>query len=217
MKKNILLKIYDRAYINSYVKIKSAIFKSKRHKSLNNTDITIISNNCIGGCLYSDFGLKFKSPFIYLFMESDDFIKICNDLKYYLGLPLLFCPSASTFNYPIGQLGDVTVHFFHYKSEAEALNSWKKRVARINYDNLFVIHSTRDRFECEQLSKFEIIPYKKVLFSHLKLEENDIVVCKEFVGAEVFPESFVTKRLYHDYFDFIDWFNGKSTNDCKKS
>ena len=42
-------------------------------KRINKTkDISIIANNCIGGCLYHDLGLKFLSPTIDLFFYPND-------------------------------------------------------------------------------------------------------------------------------------------------
>lgn len=35
----------------------------------------VISSNCVGGCMLSDQGVRFNSPFVNLFVNAKDFLK----------------------------------------------------------------------------------------------------------------------------------------------
>lgn len=52
----------------------------RRNKNVNPT---IISQNCIGGVIYSDLGLKFSSPTINMFIEDNDFVKLAENPRQY--------------------------------------------------------------------------------------------------------------------------------------
>lgn len=57
------------------------------------SDLTILSNVCLGGRIYHDYHQKFLSPTIDFFMEVDSFIKFCCNLKYYLNCELIPLPN----------------------------------------------------------------------------------------------------------------------------
>ena len=59
------------------------LYKELKRKRLKNFNPTIISSNCNGGIIYHDLGLPFNSPTINLSMDTDDFIKLVSNLKYY--------------------------------------------------------------------------------------------------------------------------------------
>jgi uncharacterized protein (DUF1919 family) len=45
------------------------------------SDISIIAANCVGGEIYSLLGLKFTSPLINISINRDQFIELCSKLK----------------------------------------------------------------------------------------------------------------------------------------
>ena len=104
-----------------------------RHK-LKNENFTIISNNCIAGVLYKDLNKKFNSPTINLYFSHNDYIKYCQNLNYYINKELE--EQKSNYLYPVGKLGDISVHFMHYDSFKEAKENWDKRCKRINMKNI---------------------------------------------------------------------------------
>jgi uncharacterized protein (DUF1919 family) len=61
-------------------------------------------------------------------------------MDYYLSLPLIenTVESFKT-EYPVGQLGDITLHFNHYKSFEEAKEIYNRRKDRINKHNLLIV------------------------------------------------------------------------------
>lgn len=203
-------------------KIKSAIaLKHRKDKKIKfKNQFTIISCNCIAGLLYHDYGLEFLSPTINLYIESPDFVKFVNNLREYLSYNLIEIPNAK---YPIGLLHDIKVHFLHYTSFEEAKTKWDIRKKRINYDNIFVIMSDRDKYTDSLLDEFNKIPYKKVLFTHKKINNENAVFVKKDKKKLMVDD--LTKfinlkgdRTYEYYFDFDNWLTGKYTvKECKKN
>lgn len=141
-------------------------FDFEEYVNLLHSKISIIANNCWGGTVYHTLGLQFLSPFINMFEEDDDYIRIVNNLEYYLELKLQFermeYNSVLGINYPVCKLDDVELHFNHYVSMEEVEQKWYERIQRINWDNLFIMMFTEDR---RALERFDYLPYnKKICF-----------------------------------------------------
>lgn len=94
-------------------------------KSLNLSDVTVISQNCIGGVLYHDCNAKFLSPTVNLYFLPSDFIKFVLNLDFYLNET----PTVSDEGkFPVGTFSDgLKIYFMHYKDKEEALEKWESR------------------------------------------------------------------------------------------
>ena len=182
-------------------------------RKLLSRDFSIIASNCVGGTIYGDFSLQYSSPFVGLFILPKDFIQLCSDLEYYLGLPLLR-DDFSKMTYPVGKLGNILIHFVHYKNFAQAKAKWDRRKVRINFDSLFFILVERDGCTLEDIEKFDslflekklvltagIYPYLKSTFQ-LHTYKNCLEVgdCTSFVAHRL-----GFRHMYQ--FDFIGWLN----------
>lgn len=112
-------------------------------------EISIISNNCWGGITYHYLGIENKSPFINLAIDDEDYIKIVNNLDYYLDLTPrdggLGFNRVNNTSYPVGILDDVRIKFLHYKDFEEAKDKWECRKQRINKNYLFFMMYTEDK------------------------------------------------------------------------
>lgn len=155
-----------------------------RRRKLNNTDFTIISNNCWGGHVYRYFGLNYSSPTIGLYIWAEDYLLLLENLKIFFESEIQFInPKQSKYysllekrgemNVPIGKLscekGDVEIVFLHYKTENEALEKWNRRLTRVNYDNLVVKNSFMNACNDSLVDRFDKLPYsKKVMFVNKK-------------------------------------------------
>ena len=62
-------------------KIDNIFLSTKRRNKLNNTDFSIISNNCWGGSVYRRYGLQYKSPTIGLYFFAEEYIKFLMNLE----------------------------------------------------------------------------------------------------------------------------------------
>lgn len=162
----------------NYIKFTAKI----RRKKIKKMDFTIISNNCWGGFIYQSYGLEYNTPTIGLFFMAEDYIKFISDIKEYLKKEIKFIEpnkshsyelikSKSNFGtYPIGCLGDVEIHFLHYKTQDEAKEKWERRVKRINYNK--ILYKFNDQNACTEdlLKKFVELP----------LENKICFTCKEY-------------------------------------
>lgn len=190
--------------------------KSKRNK---NTEISIISNNCVGGIIYHDLGLKFLSPTIDLSLPPDDYFEFLNNLEFYLSSELI-PRELPGYSYPIGVLKngikEIFIHFMHYESFEEAKNKWMERAQRVNFDNLYVI------FECAldvdidhpYYKKFKQLPFarKRMITYAPKIRDKEIVHCS-FYHDNYYPGKILkypngySKKRYLDRFDYVSFFN----------
>ncbi len=181
---------------------------------------TIISHNCIGGVLSHELGLKFLSPTVNLFMSSEDFIKFCENMEYYLSLEIEAYKGDIKREYPLGQLGGLVLYFVHYETLDQARNKWNERKTRVDYDNIYIIATDRDGFTDELFEKFKKLPYEnKKLFSHLPMsDEKDVVYIKGFEDKD-YIEPLTNKvekgKYLIDQFEWVEWLNGTMKGESK--
>jgi uncharacterized protein (DUF1919 family) len=196
-------------------------YKQKRIKSLTNTNPSIICNNCVGGIIYHDLGLKFQSPTINLFIEDKDYIEFLQNLDYYINATPIELQS-NEYSYPLGIInrGDnkITIHFMHYETFESACNKWKERAQRVNFDNLYVIFDYPQKIsDNDELIKcFCELPYKNKLvladcsdinitgkpFKHINAYKSNT-----FPGKLInYNNKFSIKRNL-DEFDYVSFLN----------
>lgn len=198
-------------------KFRNKIRNRIERKFIKNKDFTIISNNCIGGVISHDLGLKFLSPTVNLYIEPHDFVKFVSNLEFYLDQE--FTEIESYKDYPVGRLYDILVYFKHYDTFDEAVVKWNERKERINYNNLFVMMT--DRFFCsyEDAVAFDNLPYKnKVLLMSSEKKWYDIscgVKMKKYNDKSSGSVRIITdvvnafgRRVYQQSgFNYIKWLN----------
>lgn len=197
-------------------KVKPYVFAWRyrnERKTLKNKEFTIISDNCWGGRIYQELGLPYQSPFIGLFIYSPDYVKLLSNLRYYLSgeISLTFVQESAyrpqeEIYYPVALLDDLEIHFLHYKDEEEARSKWNRRLARMNWDNLYFKMNDNDQATYQLLKDFQDLPYQaKVIFSSKKYPDlKDLVFFENrseqgFVGEDL--------KIYHPYFDVVEWLN----------
>ena len=203
-----------RNVIAKYYRVVSRYFLRKR---LRNRDFTLLTNTCIGGIIYHELGLQFLSPTINLWMHDKDFYKFANKLEYYLSLSLRFVESEE--NYPVAYLGDIPIHFNHYKTAEEAESKWNERKARIKYDNIFIICSDRpvdnQMVTREDMLSLKNVPCRgRVVFSTRTYDDIDYIVPLpkdpdgDYVNSYMFDKSNLLKRWrWESAWDWVYWLN----------
>ena len=97
--------------------------------SLKIDEPVIVASDCTGGMLYHDLRKQFLSPTINMFFSASDFIRFLKNPDYYLGLDMEEI-KQNKYDYPLAQLGDITLHLVHYKTVEEAQNKWRERAMR---------------------------------------------------------------------------------------
>ncbi|RYD70513.1 MAG: DUF1919 domain-containing protein [Sphingobacteriales bacterium] len=165
-------------------------------------EFCIISNNCWGAEVYKEFGLEYNTPFVGLFIPPLDFVKLCNDLPYYLAQPLQFIKRSrfsdyQNINYPLAVLSDVEIHFVHYKSEEDAVSKWNRRRERMpqNTGRYYIKGDDRELSDWTVYTEaWNKIPYKKIFFSKANHSGvQNLVWLSEYSGKNAIPDG---KALY---------------------
>ena len=136
--------------------------------NLTNENFTIIANNCIGGIIYHNLGLKFMSPTINLWFTPKDYIKLLQHPHDYLSNTSMKEDNGNKLPYPVGILTspdyeEIKVYGEHYEDFSDLKNKWNDRTKRINWNNLLVFFIERDGCTYEDLVAFDQLPYKKKL------------------------------------------------------
>lgn len=190
------------------------IIPRNKHLYKGAANVTLLCNNCIGGVIFHELGLKFMSPTVNLWIKPKDFIKYCSNLKHYSQCKLEFLDcslylSASE-KYPVACLDDIIIYFLHYTSEEDARQKWEERTNRINYDNVRCILSERDGCTFDDLENFSKLPYPTASLVHCPVSgipntcyirgfEDEIQLgnIMEFKKGQYFG------RKYFDDFEFV--------------
>lgn len=191
-------------YISARVKYE--IQKKKNDKTAaamkmaytNDNTVSIIAQNCVGGVLYHDLGLKFTSPTINLYFDPKEFLKYVLNIKHYNALTpqMVFDEKRG---YPVGKLEDISVYFMHYTTCEEAKQKWEERKARINYNKLFIIALDENHFGKECYELFKQIPYEKVLFTvDKKLESQSDCVYLDKITVDGKSYIIEERKFYKD-------------------
>lgn len=181
------------------------------------TDFTIISNNCWAGLVYQHFGLPYNTPTVGLFFFAQDYIKFVYNIKEYLAKPLEFisleeshyCETLMEYGglctrCPIAICGDIEIIFMHYHSPEEAEEKWRRRAARINWNNIIYKFSEMDGCTEEEIRAFDSLPViKKVVFTHTNYGLKSEVIYTEFKTFGYIPNDTDNFRKYIDLYDLI--------------
>lgn len=86
------------------------IYHWLQYIQLKNKNFSLIANNCNGGFILHDLGLKFMSPFVNLYINPDDYIYILENLPEMLNEELLFIHTDKS--YPVAKLGQAKIYFY---------------------------------------------------------------------------------------------------------
>lgn len=201
--------------MNLFQRIEWKLYKEVKRKRLKNTTPTIISSNCNGEYWYYDMGLPFRSPTINLSFDMNDYVKMLENIHWYMEQPILPFED-NRFEFPTGMLGDIEIRFNHYKTFDEAVAKWEERKQRINWNNLFVLGIDGDNCSYETIQRFDMLPYEnKVIFTHVPYPEIKSSYYipgfekNEGVGVLLYLKKQFLVRRYLDDFDYISFLNGK--------
>ena len=191
----------------------SAIRRKKMREQIRNREASLLAPNCLGGILFNDLGLEFRSPTINLQIHQDHFIRYVLNRENYQNKKLEFYRRPDIPS-PCAHLGDIDINFTHYKTPEEAEKKWLERSLRIDENNLFIFAMERDgigKKEIQDLGRvkargvlvFTAHPYKDIPYA-LYLP----VFRKEGQVGNIMSQSLIDgSRYYEKYFDFVKWLN----------
>ncbi len=153
-------------------------FDFLKYTSLIENPKTIISDDCFAAYIYHYLNLEFASPFILFYFEDKDYIKLLQNMDYYLEQELSREQDSDilTNRMPIGSLGNkqdkILLYFNHYHTFEQAKDAWERRLKRINSKNIFVKMTIPND---DIAMQFHELPYEnKVGFYHKQFKGDSI-------------------------------------------
>jgi uncharacterized protein (DUF1919 family) len=193
---------------------RNLIINFLNRKKLKNHDFTILSNNCTGSLITHDLGKRFLTPTVNLFLWTEDFVKLLENLDYYLHKEIeqIF---KEGINYPVGRLADIEIYFMHYNNIQEAKEKWYERIKRINYKNLYILMVDNDGCTDEIIQRFEQLPFKNKVFLTNKIYKNykSAFYIKGFEKEQNITDISLYKNIFgqkfYDNFSYIKWLNNE--------
>ncbi len=194
---------------------------------LHNKTFSLLANTCVGASIYHKYSLPYNTPTIATLMVTEDYLRMLEDLRYYLKQPLRFAkeskhPGVEPFynrKFPVGVLGEgdrtVEVLFLHEANEEVAFTKWTRRAARFNFDNIYIMMTDSGNiefgeppFNMEYVRRFESLPYKhKVLFSHIPINSPSVVYIKNNMKGIHVVENMMYNRKFERWMDVTGWLN----------
>ena len=194
------------------------LYHKKKAKNCYSDKCTVICNNCTGGVILHDLGLKFDTPTINtLFYSADDFVFFISNIREFSKADI-FKINDSKYSYPVGgiKLGDrvVKIGFVHYSTFEEGKRKWIERFARVDFDNMVILWEGKGIDE-KQLISLNALKEKKMVISNL----DDILSNKYpfyrgsnlyenwFPGKILEYKSIVGLKRFLDDFDYIGLIN----------
>lgn len=182
----------------------------------NRSDFVVVSNNCFGAEVYRRLNKPYNTPFVGLFIMADDYIRLLENFDLYMNKELKFKDyqiagvQDKIKNYPIGILGDLEIHFMHYKSLIEAKNKWERRTRRMLKTNAkkFFIFNDRDGATEEHFRLFEDLKLdNKISFSVNKSMGNSstIIIKQSGRAGDTVPDGVSLYNICFQYLDYYYW------------
>lgn len=168
-----------------------------------------------------DLGQRFNSPTVNLSVSLPDFMLLVGDLKENMGCELIEMKDDSV-SFPVGVLGtkkgDVRINFVHYPTFDIAKKKWKERVARINWDNIFILLEGYS-FEKELLNECEHVEYPLAVMGPKSMEFEPAYpfyhgfdwYCNWYSGKSLDYKHIFGLKRYLDDFDCIKFLNGNES------
>lgn len=164
-------------------------FNFEEYIIIKNSNISILSDYCLGGWLYHTFGFQFTSPTINMYINNDNYYKFLQDIEGYMKKEMKEVENVVDNSYlgyyacPRGRLGDLEWIFNHDTTFETASQRWKRGVERFNYSNFIAVMTIRSD---EMAYKFDELPIKnKIGFYWKDLQLKSIVCLNEWNNPEL--------------------------------
>ena len=160
-----------------------------------------------GGVLSHDFNMRFSSPTVNLMIPGHEFVSLMKD-PHQIELGISEVMNSGKI-YPVGLLGNkYHLHFIHYKSFKEAVATWRRRVARVDYESIYAVLVETVSCSYQDLEEFDKLPYKhKIALVHKDYPNIKCAkVIRGFDGKNLHGEILsYTGMTGHRLYDQVDW------------
>ena len=179
---------------------------------LKNKPFSLISRDCTGGVLLHEYGIRFNSPFINLYVRTNEFNTLCLNLECFMKSDLKHnIKESEKMKFPVGYLEYqnqfVNIYFNHHDTFDDAKKDWERRLNRIRFDNIFVLTTNFDRdYDDKMLRDFNKIKYPHILLTDVDLNTDNCFYVKKNPGLHFwnFTGKFSLRKSY-DIIKFRKW------------
>ena len=194
------------------------LYHKKKAKNCYRDKCSIICNNCTGGVILHDLGLKFDTPTINtLFYSADDFIFFVSNIREFSKCNV-FKVDDSNYSYPVGGIKlngrVVKIGFVHYSNFEEAKSKWIERFTRVDFENMIILWEGKGIGE-KELNSLNALKEKKMVISSINKTLSNLFSFYE--GGALYDNWFPGKILEYknifglkrflDDFDYISLIN----------
>lgn len=183
-----------RTKIISYHLLEIPYFNFIKYDLIKKSNVSIVSNNCWGGVLYNTLGMECISPFKNVSFSSDDYIKVLSDLKHYLNIDPVWTGKKEmdknkNKEVPMLELDDVFIKCNHDPDAETAIQNWKRRRKKFNWNNILVEMYAEDINVEREFYRVSNLYEKKICFVPYKSEERNSVSLPLMNGQKKFWET----------------------------
>lgn len=206
--------------LDYYRKLRDEYLRQKRKKyftelkKIFKPTTSIISSNCFAGRIMQDLQYEYNSPTLGLYFFADDYIRFLQNLRHNLLEAELTFYDESKYQlgnerranwkhwYPIGRLyGEIEIHFLHYHSEKEALEKWRRRAARVNFNDLVVIGMQQNIPSEHNIKDFDKLPFERKLYFVTKYlpDNKSATYIPEFKGMDEVGDPYKKGHIFYKY------------------
>ncbi len=186
-------------------------------------ECVLLTNNCLAGFLYKDWGMKFNSPTVNLQMKPEVFIRLCENLPESLDWEFEEIKidddefykkfESENHHFPVGRFKAGEVYFQHYDTFAEAMDCWRRRSERlkrwISENKEVNVVLVCDEVTPEEYESFCGLNFKnKLILQQVPADaKKDAAVMSNMRKGDdwyTYQHGFTVKRFY-EQFGFAKW------------
>lgn len=183
-----------RTKIISYHLLEIPYFNFPQYDSIRKANISIVSNNCWGGIICHTLGMECLSPFKNVSFSSNDYIKIIGDLKHYLSVNPVWTgkkemDTNQNREVPMLELDDVLIKCNHDLDADRAIQNWKRRRDKFNWNNILIEMYTEDPKVEKAFGKVTKQFNKRICFVPYETDERYSMRLPRMVGQKKFYET----------------------------
>lgn len=177
-------------------------------------EFVIVSNNCWGAEFYKANNIRYNTPFVGLYINGPDYIKLLKEFDFFLDLELSFTNISKWTNqshdYPIGILGGIEIHFVHYTDREDVRSKWRRRLARMkkaqDNSNYYFKLCDRDHTSLDLIYQFHQLPFEnKMSFGIADVENENHILITENENRKSVPDGVRLFNISQRYVDVKRW------------
>lgn len=205
-------------------RIQYEVKRKIRNCMLHNKEIAIISNNCIGGKLAHDFGLRLNSPIVNMQIVPEDYIRFLKNMEYYLSIEVDEVKEineeclekykkvgGSKIEFPVGRIDDIYLYFAHETDFESAVEKWNRRKSRMKGKKKFYILAAKKVIYEKEIQEFAKLELKNklllVIDEPVKIENCECICLNVPKGIHFMDRIQGSYRYYYECFPFLKWLN----------